>query len=270
MTPAILCRSTKILAESSDIPKFLSAAIKVLSSVKCTSTSPQLSPSVPQNLILNTFTGSIGRDLGDHWKVSLRSSYDERSFAGQYFYTANIYDESVENTSVFFNDLKFTGSHGKFKTDVDFAYRESTDEFIFNLPLNEEYSEQLIITNSGQLGSELIYELNSGPYPVSTDQVDSFGYAWTESRQNSEIINHDWIDIQDEAVREELHARIDTDPAAFRGLGTRANRWPEVVVAVGAFGGSQRGSSLHGATTSEREAGDDQCKNAWCREPPPR
>ncbi|MFT5877727.1 MAG: vitamin B12 transporter, partial [Dokdonia sp.] len=81
---------------------------------------------------MNTFTGSVGRDLGAHWKVSLRSSYDERSFAGQYFYTANIYDESVENTTVFFNDLKFTGSHGKFKTDVDFAYRESTDEYIFN------------------------------------------------------------------------------------------------------------------------------------------
>ena len=56
-----------------------------------------------------------------------------------------------------------------------------------------------------------------------------------------------WIDVQDEAVREELHARIDTDPAAFRGLGTQANRWAEVVVAVGAFGAGLLVGLLWGA-----------------------
>lgn len=80
----------------------------------------------------NTFAGSLGRELGKHWKINLRSSYDQRSFAAQYFYTANVYDQSVENTTVFFNNLKLSGKQGKFTTDVDFAYRVSTDEFIFN------------------------------------------------------------------------------------------------------------------------------------------
>ena len=80
----------------------------------------------------NTFSGSIGRELGENWDLTLRSSYDERSFAAKYFYTASVYDESVENTSVFFNDLKLSGQKGKFTTEVDLAYRMSTDEFIFN------------------------------------------------------------------------------------------------------------------------------------------
>lgn len=80
----------------------------------------------------NTYSGSIGRDLGDNWNVRLRSAYDERSFAAKYFYTANVYDESVENTSVFFNNLNISGAKGRLKTDIDISFRQSTDEFIFN------------------------------------------------------------------------------------------------------------------------------------------
>ncbi|MGB0805408.1 MAG: TonB-dependent receptor plug domain-containing protein [Salibacteraceae bacterium] len=80
----------------------------------------------------STYVANIGRELGENWKFNLRSSYDQRSFAAQYFYTSSVYDESVENTSVFFNDLKLSGKNGNFTTDVDLAYRVSTDEFIFN------------------------------------------------------------------------------------------------------------------------------------------
>ncbi|MBI45122.1 MAG: hypothetical protein CMG66_03035, partial [Candidatus Marinimicrobia bacterium] len=72
----------------------------------------------------------------------------------------------------------------------------NVDEFAFNVPLNEEYSTQLTISNNGEFGSELIYDISSGPYPVSSDQIDNFGYAWTDSRQNPEIINSSWIDIE--------------------------------------------------------------------------
>lgn len=80
----------------------------------------------------STFSGSVGRSLGKNWKIGIRSSYDERNFNAKYFYTASSYDESVEHTSVFFNDLKLSGTSGKFKTEIDVAFRQSTDEFIFN------------------------------------------------------------------------------------------------------------------------------------------
>jgi len=74
----------------------------------------------------------------------------------------------------------------------------NVSEFVFNVPLDEEYNDQLIVSNDGEFGSELVYEIGSGPYPVSSDQIDTFGYAWTDSRQSTEIINYNWINIQEE------------------------------------------------------------------------
>ena len=71
------------------------------------------------------------------------------------------------------------------------------NEFVFNVPLNEEDSENLIITNIGELGSNLVYELSSTPYPVTSNQIDGFGYAWAGSIENEDVVNYDWIDISD-------------------------------------------------------------------------
>ena len=51
-------------------------------------------------------------------------------------------------------------------------------QFTFNVPLNESDAENLIITNSGEIGSNLAYEVSSAPYPVSSNQIDSYGYAY--------------------------------------------------------------------------------------------
>lgn len=116
----------------------------------------------------NTFAGSLGRELGKNWKINLRSSYDQRSFAAQYFYTANVYDQSVENTTVFFNNLKLSGQQGKFTTDVDLAYRVSTDEFIFN-PLFEKNDHT---TQFGLFQFNQTFEWNDKNSFVYGTQVD--------------------------------------------------------------------------------------------------
>jgi len=72
------------------------------------------------------------------------------------------------------------------------------DEFFFNVPLNEEDSQNLIITNTGEIGSSLVYELNSTPYPVGSNQIDGFGYAWASSIDNSDVLTYNWIDIESE------------------------------------------------------------------------
>jgi len=79
-----------------------------------------------------TYSASVGRKIGDNWDATLRVSYDARDFNAKYFYTASTYDESVENTTVFFSDLKLSGTNGKFRTEVDFVFRQSTDHFVFN------------------------------------------------------------------------------------------------------------------------------------------
>jgi iron complex outermembrane receptor protein len=130
-------------------------------------------PSAPVNFNTwfntQTISGSVGRELGENWKVNLRGSYDERSFAAKYFYTASKYDESVENTTVFFSDLKLSGSNGKFKTDIDFAFRESTDEFIFN-PL---FTANNHTTRFGLLQANQSFAYSSKHTLVYGIQIDS-------------------------------------------------------------------------------------------------
>jgi len=116
-----------------------------------------------------TISGSVGRALGENWKVNLRGSYDERNFAAKYFYTASKYDESVENTTVFFSDLKLSGTNGKIKTDIDFAFRESTDEFIFN-PL---FTANNHTTRFGLLQANQSFEYSKNHTFVYGIQVDA-------------------------------------------------------------------------------------------------
>ena len=71
-------------------------------------------------------------------------------------------------------------------------------QFTFNVPLNESDAENLIITNSGEIGSNLAYEVSSAPYPVSSNQIDSYGYAYIGSDSVQDIIDYNWIDISNE------------------------------------------------------------------------
>ena len=84
---------------------------------------------------------------------------------------------------------------------IPYAQSEASynmEEFIFNIPLNEQDSENLVITNTGEIGSSLVYELSSTPYPVGSNQIDGFGYAWASSIDNVDIADYNWIDISNE------------------------------------------------------------------------
>ena len=112
----------------------------------------------------NTFSASLGRELGDNWDATLRASYDVRDFNAKYFYTASAADESTENTTVFFSDLKLSGSNGGFSTEVDFVFRQSTDHFVFNplYPANDH------ITRYG------LFQINQS-YQASAKNVFVYG-----------------------------------------------------------------------------------------------
>ena len=71
----------------------------------------------------------------------------------------------------------------------------STNEFLFNMPMNNTDTDELVISNTGEPGSILVYNAAVSPFPAETDQIDGFGYAW-QSSANS-LSNFDWIDISD-------------------------------------------------------------------------
>ena len=74
----------------------------------------------------------------------------------------------------------------------------NVENFTFNVPTNSDDFDQLVITNDGEFGSLLEYEVKSAPYPVNSDQIDSFGYAWIKSNDENNIIDYDWIDISND------------------------------------------------------------------------
>jgi len=71
----------------------------------------------------------------------------------------------------------------------------NVEDFVFIVPQNEEDSSNLSITNSGDEGSVLVYEVNVAPYPVNSNQIDGYGYAWIDSNDSNDITEYDWIDI---------------------------------------------------------------------------
>jgi iron complex outermembrane receptor protein len=157
-----------------------------------------------------TYSGSIGRKLGDNWNVRLRSSYDGRDFAAKYFYTASAYDESVEKTSVFFNNLKLNGTNGDFTTEIDLVFRQSTDEFIFN-PL---FTANNHTTRFGMFQVNQSYLLSNKHTFVYGLQVDSRFIESNDRGNHSNFhagVYGQWIGKVIENLNSTVSVRMDYD-----------------------------------------------------------
>jgi len=73
------------------------------------------------------------------------------------------------------------------------AFNYDVESFDFTLQADEETSSQITITNSGEDGSVLYYSTNISPFQSNVDQVDDYGYAWTDTNTQGE---YEWIDIE--------------------------------------------------------------------------
>ena len=84
------------------------------------------------------------------------------------------------------------------RTNADLAQPSlayDIDSFYFELQPDEQQSSQITISNDGQEGSILHYSMNISPFSSGIEQIDNFGYAWTDSDSDPEN-NYDWIDIE--------------------------------------------------------------------------
>jgi iron complex outermembrane receptor protein len=95
---------------------------------------------------LGTYSVAFGKELKKGWKAYVRAAYDDRDFNAKYFYTASNYDESTEQTRIFFSQLKVTKQSENSKTDIDVSYRWGDDLFIFNpeFPSNANETDYLL------------------------------------------------------------------------------------------------------------------------------
>lgn len=70
--------------------------------------------------------------ISENTKLYARASLNTRDFNAKYFYTNSNYDESVEKINSIWTQLGLQTQNKKQKTQIGIAYKQLSDEFIFN------------------------------------------------------------------------------------------------------------------------------------------
>ncbi len=77
-------------------------------------------------------SGNAAFALDENWKLMIHGSYDSRDFAAQNFYTTFVSDTATEKVNTWWNHAKLKHSKGKSTDEIDFAFKQSTDYFLYN------------------------------------------------------------------------------------------------------------------------------------------
>lgn len=82
----------------------------------------------------NNHTASLSwkQYLGDRWSLSVRSSYDQRKFSAQNFYTGFKSDTANEQVTTNWNQARLSYSGGRHTINLDAGYKNVKDVYQFN------------------------------------------------------------------------------------------------------------------------------------------
>ncbi|MCC6185864.1 MAG: TonB-dependent receptor, partial [Chitinophagaceae bacterium] len=109
--------------------KRANASIGVLSN----NTSGQLLRGNNRGYLYNqTFSGSVSINLCRNWKLSLRSSYDQRDFAAQNFYTTFKSDTATEKVNTLWQQAQLIKKTKKGSHQIDAVYKNTSDHYLYN------------------------------------------------------------------------------------------------------------------------------------------
>lgn len=151
-------------------------------------TSGQLQRGTRGYVHMNSASLSLNQQLGSDWQVGVRSSYDNRKFGAQNFYTALKMDTASEKVKTYWNSLRVAYKKQNNSLSFDAGYRATTDEFYFtpsSLPnqsrsrlfqglgvFEHRFSEQTIISTGAQYQTKTIRSNDRGNHSV--DQAAAF------------------------------------------------------------------------------------------------
>jgi len=95
---------------------------------------------------LRTAAISLSFPVGEKWKFSGRIAIDGREFSARRFYTISPYDSARENVKTWWNHLNGTHYGSSSITIFDLAYKNTSDEYVFNsqTPANYHTTKQII------------------------------------------------------------------------------------------------------------------------------
>jgi iron complex outermembrane receptor protein len=81
---------------------------------------------------LNTASVSLSHQLNKAFQIAFRSSFDDRKFAAQNFYTTFASDTADEKVQSFWNQLRLTYQKASNKFFLNFGYKALDDKYKFN------------------------------------------------------------------------------------------------------------------------------------------
>ncbi len=95
---------------------------------------------------LKTFGFSFSHAFSRKLSLHARTSYDYRDFDARYFYTSSALDKSVERVANWWNQVQLKHISNKGITDLNVAYKNNTDEFVFSpdFPSTNEHRTQFL------------------------------------------------------------------------------------------------------------------------------
>jgi iron complex outermembrane receptor protein len=80
----------------------------------------------------HTLSGSVAFKLAQNWQLSLRSSYDNRDFAAQNFYTTFISDTATEQVKSLWNQAQLRKETKTSTHQFDAVYKQTSDFYRYN------------------------------------------------------------------------------------------------------------------------------------------
>ncbi len=105
---------------------------------------------------------SIGANhfFNDQWQLSLRSSFDDRRFGAQNYYTSFLSDTATESVRSTWNQARLQYRQNHHSIALDFGYKHVLDEYLYNkasIP-NKNKSDllQALLTDAWQLSQQTI------------------------------------------------------------------------------------------------------------------
>lgn len=122
-------------------------------------------------------SASVGLNykLNDYWNIAARSTYDNRDFAAQNFYTTSVFDTASETVSSWWHQLKVDFEKNKSKLSLNAGYKTLDDEYLFNRTLTANQNTSRLFQ------SLLLYQQELGN---ATSLITGFNYQHRVIKSN--------------------------------------------------------------------------------------
>ena len=156
----------------------------------------------------HTFSASASVALKNNWQLSLRSSYDNRRFAAQNFYTTFVSDTARETVNKFWNQAQLKQVKDGRLRQADLMYKSTTDDFLFNsvsIPNNNRSSsfffqyleskrinQRLTLNGGVQLDRRAIRSNDRGNHSTSRGSLFGGGLYSFKQWRFSPSLRIDW------------------------------------------------------------------------------